>query len=226
MRGRSYIRGTFTMAMTAKEKRDARAAAKAAGQPTPLEIANSESTLHPDKVRDAHGEVAKPKSSGAKVIVACKVGLAFIDLQLSKFEEVYENTQTGPRLVKQAKRFGVVVRIRGTAYPRGTPPAGFPERPKMAAGAALTYGIDKEFWDEWVRQNHLSPMVINNMVFADESEDRVVGRARELIGEVSGFDPVNPLKDARLPKSTNPGVSNIETEETRAAKQRLAQGAA
>lgn len=221
------------MAQTAQQKRDARAAARAAevekakldGVPTAVEKVNLEAAIHPDKVRDAHGDIAKPQSAGAKVVVACKLGLPYLDLQLSTLEDVYENTQTGPRLVKQAKRIGGVVRIRGTAYPRGTPPEGFPERPKMVDGAALNYGIDKEWWDEWVQQNRLNPIVKNRMIFAHESEDRVVSEARELKGQLSGFDPVNPLSDQRMPKSTNAAVSNVETEESRKAKMAAATGA-
>lgn len=221
------------MAQTAQQKRDARAAAREAavdkakleGAPTAIEKANLEAAIHPDKVAAAHGEIAKPKSAGAKVIVACKLGLAYLDLQLSKFDDVYENTQTGPRLVKQAKRYGEVVRIRGTAYPRGTPPEGFPERPKMVDGAALTLGVDKEWWDAWVEQNRLNPIVKNRMIFAHESEASVASEARELKDQLSGFDPVNPLGDARMPKSTNAAVSNIETEESRKAKMAAAAGA-
>lgn len=219
--------------MTAKEKREARAArrenatnqARDAGAPTSAEVLNASAVIHPDKVASAAGEIAKPASAGAKVVVACKIGVAYIDLQLSKLEEVQENTQTGPRTVRQARRVGQVVRIRGTAYPRGTPPEGFPEKPKIVDGAALTYGVDKDFWDEWAKQNELNPIVKNRMIFAG-AEDQVAGIAREVKDVVSGFDPVDPRGDARMPKSQNAAVSNIETEESRRAKLERAAGAA
>lgn len=210
--------------LTAKERREQRAReaaeATAAGKPTSEQIqdTNAAAIQRPDLVSAAGGELKAPKRSGEQVVVACKIGVAYIDLQLSKPNKVWENTQTGPREITIYQKFGNIVRIRGTAYPRGTPPEGFPEKPVIVAGAALTFGVDKEFWDEWVKQNHLNPIVMNGMVFAHVNIDHVKGIAQETAERKSGLDPVNPKGDKRMPKSTRSDVSNIETEETRAAK--------
>lgn len=210
------------MAMTAKEKREARAARRAAqaaeAAPTATEVLNKEATIRPDAVASAHGPEIKPSSAGAKVTVACKLGVGWFQLQLCEEQEVDEQTQTGVRRIKKWTRTGKIVRVRGTAYPRGTPPEGFPERPKMIAGAALTPGIDKDFWDRWVQQNRLNPVVVNAMIFADESESRVEGWAREHGGHLSGLEPINPKNDDRMPKSTRSDIENVRTEETVAAR--------
>jgi len=216
--------------LTAKQKKEAReaaalAAAKADGRAEALAELNTASAIHPDKVADAHGAIEKPSSAGQKVVVACKLGVAYYDIQLCKPEEVSENTQTGPRTITQWKRTGNIVRLRGTAYPRGTPPEGFPEKPVIVDGAALTFGVDKEFWDAWVEQNARNPIVMNKMVFAHVTIDGAKGMARELKGVQSGLEPVNPKNDARMPKSTRTDVSNIETEESRAAKMERATAA-
>lgn len=223
--------GNAPKELTAKEKREQRqrqaAEAKAAGKPTSDETQalNAAAMMRPDAVKDAHGDVAKPSSAGEKVVVGCKLGVSAISLQLCKKVTVWENTQTGPREVERYDRVGEVVRVRGTSYPRGTPPEGFPEKPIMVDGAALTFGVDKDFWDQWVEQNKLNPIVVNGMVFAHVNIDYVKGVAKETAANKSGLDPVNPKGDNRMPKSTRSDVSNIETEETRAAKMnRAAQG--
>lgn len=215
---------------TAKEKREQRerdaalhkeevgeaVAAQDQARTDAIEKHNRKSTLRPDQVQSAHGESMRASHAGGKVIVACKLGIAYLDLQLTKLEEIWENTQTGPRRIKEARRYGPVVRIRGTAYPRGTPPIGFPEKPVIVDGAALNFDIDADFWNAWVETNRLNPLVLNKMIFAHEQRDVVSGMARELKEVSSGLDPVNPKGDNRAPRSTRGDLANIETEEARA----------
>lgn len=210
------------MAMTAKEKREARAARRAAqaaeAAPTATEVLNKEATIRPDAVASAHGPEIKPSSAGAKVTVACKLGVGWFQLQLCEEQLVDEQTQTGIRTVKVWRRTGRIIRVRGTAYPRGTPPEGFPEKPKMVGGAALTHGIDKDFWDAWITQNRLNPVVVNGMIYAHETESNVEGWARENAGRLSGLEPMNPKDDKRMPKSTRADIDDVKTEDTVAAK--------
>ena len=201
-----------------KKQREAEAKrAREQGLPTDIERATEAAFKRPDAVADAHGEIDRPSRGGDTVIVACKLGVAYFDIQMQREIEVSENTQTGPRTIKRFERFGKVVRLRGTAYPRGPVPDGFPEKPVMVGGAALNFGVDREFWEAWVRQNKLNPLVLNRMIFAHGSEDHVRGEARELAGQLSGLDPINPKGDVRMPRSTRSDLSNIETEESRAA---------
>jgi hypothetical protein len=206
--------------LTAKEKRDQRAAQKSAaradGVPagtavTELDKINEQQFKDPGSSPDAHGNVVRGPQSGRTVTVACKLGVAWFAMQLCKIEDKFEQNMQGGRTVKEATRIGNVVRIRGTAYPRGTPPAGFPPAPIIADGAALNFGIDAEFWEEWVKQNHLNPLVMNGMVFAHEKEDHVRGLAKETRDNLSGLDPINPKKDVRMPKSgRRDEISDIE----------------
>lgn len=226
---------------TAKEKRERREAAAAArkegaadaaqkaaeataaGKPTSEQIAelNKQTILRPDKVQNAHGAVLeKTTDVGGVVFVGCKVGVPYIDLQLSQLVKVTEQTQTGAREVMQPRRFGPVVRIRGTAYPRGTVPDGFPEKPDMAHGCAINPNIDREFMIAWLDLNKLNPLVTNSMIFIGEKRDDIVAKGAELAGIISGFEPLNPKADPRTPRSTNAGVSNVETEDERAKKMR------
>lgn len=208
---------------TAKEKREAReaerkareaAAATAAGKPTSeqIEALNKEATLHPDKVASAHGERLKVGSAGGKVLVGFKVGIAYFDMQLSKLEEQDEQTQTGIRRVKVPVRFGPVVRVRGTAYPRGQAPEGFPERPEIIHGATMNRDVDRDFMVAWLELNKLNPIVTNRMIFIAENEADFRAIAAELAGERSGFEPLDPRSknDPRMPKPTNKDLSPLE----------------
>jgi hypothetical protein len=213
------------MAFTAQQKREQRAAkrqqeeeAAAARRPrqegpSDTDKLNAAAMTRPDQVVAASGDKATPSSAGGKVIVACKVGVPYIDLQMQEEHTVSENTQTGPRDVKQYRRIGNVVRIRGTAYPRGTVPDGFPDRPELRDGAALTRGVDQEFMERWLEQNRLNPLVVNNMVFVAEHEVDIAAIAREHAGTMSGLEPLDPRpgsKDPRIPRPTNPSLSPIE----------------
>lgn len=155
---------------------------------------------------------------GAKVTVACKIAIPYLDLQLCERKVVVENSQTGPRDVVRWDRTGKIVRIRGTAYPRGTPPEGFPEKPTLVAGFALTPDVDKEFWDEWLKQNAKAAYVTSGMLMAYEKLDTVKGVASDFRSEVSGLEPMRPDRDPRMPRPTQTGVSKLETEEGRRAK--------
>lgn len=219
------------MALTAKQKREkrdaelraegaeaARAELAAANPNADLtggvskEVAdlNVRSATRPDQVADAHGSIARPQSAGAKVTVACKLGVAYFDIQHTKIVEKFEQNMQGGRNVREAERVGNVVRLRGTAYPRGTPPKGFPPPPEMMNGAALTRGVDKDWFDEWLLQNKLNPVVQNKMVFAAETDDALRGESAELSKFLSGLEPIDPTsKDPRIPNSTRGEVENI-----------------
>lgn len=155
----------------------------------------------------------KSATSGDTVTVACKIAVPFLDLELSEMREVSENTQTGPRTIKQGFRTGEVVRIRGTAYPSGQPPAGFYARPELIAGYSLTHNVSKDFWDKWVAQHAKDAMVRNHMIFASPRADTIQGMATEFKGLTSGLEPLDPKKDARAPQPLDPALTGAGTEE-------------
>jgi hypothetical protein len=147
------------------------------------------------------------------VTVACKIGVPWIDYEVCKPVEVAENTQTGTRMVKQWIRTGKVARIRGTAYPRGEPPEGFPEKPRFVLGYALTPNIDRSIWETIVEQRQLAPEFANGMVFAFEREEDIRSKAKDYQKQLSGFEPIarnkDEILDTRLPKPISKGVSGV-----------------
>ena len=203
------------MALTAKEKREKREQGlRDEGARVALEKLNQAQFQDPSSAKPAHGEVAAP-SRGRTVVVACKLGVASFSIQHSKLVDKFEQNMQGGRSVREAERVGQVVVLRGTAYPRGTPPEGFPPPPIIVDGAALNFGIDAAWFEEWLRQNERNPIVMNKMVFAHEKEDVVRGMAKDLGGLTSGLEPINPKKDPRITKSTRGEVSDIQPDDTR-----------
>ena len=226
------------MAMTAKERRERRDEAKAheaeaaqaeaaATGKAPRTEEQIAQTVEANRrafensggiVPDAHGAVAPKAKSGATVTVACKLGVAWYDIQLCKIEDKFEQNMQGGRQIKEAIRIGNVVRLRGTAYPRGTPPEGFPPAPLIIGGAAMNPGVPKDFWDAWKEQHALDPLVVNGFIFAHESQDHVAGFARETASKLSGLEPVNPKDpkgDPRMPKPTRAEISPVEAGTTK-----------
>lgn len=129
-----------------------------------------------------------PSKSGSKVTVACK-------LPHGLFLKIYEMAGSsepvmggGSREVKKAKQIGGQIRVNGNAVPFG-------KSPKFVIGEdgyALTSGIDADFWAKWLEQNKDSDIVVNNLIFAHESKDHVVGLAEECADQKNGLEPLDP----------------------------------
>jgi len=138
-------------------------------------------------------------TAGAKVTVASKLPMS-IELQLceKRQQKVKDGNQTWIEDIYS--KAGQIVTIAGTAYPNAQPPAGFRDRPTMAFGAALTPGVDKAFFDEWLKQNATTPMVVNHMIFSHERTESVKAEARDHKGALSGLDALTPDNDRRMPK--------------------------
>ena len=147
------------------------------------------------------------------VTVACKIGLPWVDFEVCEPRDVSENTQTGARTVKQWFRTGKIVRVRGTAYPRGEAPEGFPEKPQMVLGYALTHNVPRDIWEQIAEQHKKAAYFVSGMVRAFNSEADVKAHAREMEKEISGLEPVQRTKDAitdaRIPRSVNASVTTV-----------------
>ena len=71
-------------------------------------------------------------------------------------------------------------------------------------GYALTYGVPRDFAEEWFKRNEHSPLVKGKHLFIASSENRAVGQAREWSSQFrSGFEGLNPAGDDRVPNGAN-----------------------
>jgi hypothetical protein len=144
----------------------------------------------------------------ATVSVGCKIPNGIV-LQLCQPTKWLEETPSGTRERIRYDKVGPRRFIAGPAYPNGPVPLGFPERPPLAGGYAITTGIPADFWAAWLKQNEQSSFVVNKQVFAEETFDHAQGLGREQISVKSGFEPISQdldaRKDSRLP-SPMPGM--------------------
>lgn len=168
--------------------------------------AKSADTTAP-KTKISPAPAAKPRQT---VIVACKIPTG-LELQLCVSREFWEDTPTGAKKREKFVRTGKTVLIEGCGYPSGTPPKGYPERPHMVGGYALTYGVDKEFWDAWLKQNVESSFVISGQIFAHGQPESIRSNAKENKDVRSGLEPLQPDNDPRMPKAMNSNITKVET---------------
>lgn len=159
-----------------------------------------------DQVQDM---IDKLPDSG-KVTVACKLPSG-LELRLFNMEDVAEPVfGGGTKQVKQArlKQGSPIIRIFGNSVPFGQAP-----RCQIVGGFALTPNVDAAFMKEWLTKNKDLDAVKNGLVYAYASAASAVDVARERKELRSGFEPLVPDTDPRVPKSTNKALSDIKTAE-------------
>jgi hypothetical protein len=146
------------------------------------------------------------------VTVACKVPNGLL-LRIFKMMPAREQTPTGYRDVEKAEQVGNPVKINGPTVPFGQVP-----EYAVVAGYALTPNIDKDFFDEWLRQNADHATVKAELIFAHGNRAVVSDRAKEHKEVLSGLEPLNPNRTMRNGKSVpvDPRFpSQIEKAETK-----------
>ena len=115
-------------------------------------------------------------------------------LQLCKMSDVMVPVLGGGmRKVQEATRLPKTYKVHGVAIYKGQ----FPDyrivgRPNT--GFALTPGIPKDFWDEWLKQNRDNDFVVNGLIFAHVEEASTVDQAREHMLIPSGMEPIDPAR--------------------------------
>ena len=159
-----------------------------------------------------------PEGYDEKVIVACKVPVAWIELQCERSRTITQMGKFGSEDVTIWEKVGQIVRIRGTAYPAAQPPEGFIDRPEKLFGFAINRHVSKAFWDEFVKQKAEWPPIKSGAIFAFKRAEDVKARASEMRGLLTGFEPMDPKGDSRNPKPMNAALTPLTVEEERGKK--------
>jgi hypothetical protein len=157
----------------------------------------------------------------ARVTVACKIHVATFRLDLCVAMQVEQQGQNGPKTVTEFHRTGRFHVIAGMAYPAGNPPEGFPPRPQIVNGYALTHDIPGDFWREWVKQHSRAPYVLSGMIKAYETIGDVKAATDDHKAEISGLEPVmrkkvdgkDTIVDPRGGKSQNVQIQGVQAGE-------------
>ena len=145
-------------------------------------------------------------TGGATVVVASKLPFA-LTLQLCDFKTYLEPVMGGGQReckLADARRGAPKFIINGNSYAQNAGPG---IKQIVGGGYALTHGIPKEFWEEWLSQHREADYVVNNMIFAHYETASVIAQATEKSELKSGLERLDPND---LPKG-------IQTDNQRAA---------
>ena len=135
-----------------------------------------------------------PTTGGATVSVASKLPMPFV-LQLHDKVKMHEPVMGGGQreVIAYQKRFGApTFTIEGNSFAQNKGP-----HQQLVGGYAITHGIPKDFWDEWVSQQGESDIVKNEMIFAHEQANSTTSNATDLQNLKSGMERLDPVA---LPK--------------------------
>lgn len=156
--------------------------------------------------------VAGTDKSSRTVTVACKIPTG-LTLQLCERRETQETAQGTTREVVTYSKVGDVIVVAGPAYPNGPVPKGFKRRPDVVEGYALTYNVPADFWGAWLEQNKDADYVRSSMIFALPDVQSVQSKAIEMKDVRSGFEPIDPDGDARVPATMAGALTQVTTAE-------------
>ena len=93
----------------------------------------------------------------------------------------------GHRETERWRKNGKSVTINGAVRPLNAPYS-----PTVQEGVGLTFGVDADFFGEWLKQKKDYPPVVAGMIYAESSTDKALDHAREVESLKSGFEPVDP----------------------------------
>lgn len=173
-------------------------------------VTPSKQTTMDEAVKQQHAK------TGATVFVACCMQGGML-LELSELVEKDEQTPFGVRRIKEAVRRSDRGRfkVRGPNLPYATH-ASFPI---IGGRYAITPGIPKDFWEQWLHINKDADYVKNRVIFAADTSDAVTQQARDMVKEgiKTGFEALDVttkknglLVDTRVP-GRGPLTGGIET---------------
>lgn len=138
---------------------------------------------------------ANPKSyAGEKVIICSKLEMS-LTLQLERWEVETRKDRSVTWRERVSKKYGPVVTINGTAFPIGDGALGL-ERPDMTSGVALTYNIDRSWWECWSAEHADYEPLRAGFIYAATTRDDAKAHAKEITDMRSGFGPLEHAKNA------------------------------
>lgn len=143
---------------------------------------------------------ASPRErTGETVTVACKIPNG-IYIQLWDMVDVLEMGPLGARAVSKARRRPgfAPIRLNGPSVPHN-----MSARYTIAGGFALTEGVPRGAFDEWLSQNADADFVRNGLVFCAPRAADAMDMAREKESVRSGMEPIDPDAPPREMQTQN-----------------------
>ena len=126
------------------------------------------------------------------VTVACKLPTGLV-MQLYQMQDVDEPLMAGGyRTVKRAfpetkPGFSQSVKLNGSARRVGR------DSPhEIRNGVGLTFGVDADFFNEWMKRNADADFVRKGLIFAQTKTTEVDAQARDQQSLKTGMEPIDP----------------------------------
>ncbi len=164
-------------------------------RPSNQQIAERQEAQQVRETQDHNG------STGSETVtVASKLPMDFV-LQLHDKVTRHEPVIGGGmrEFAVYQQRFGAPTYIiNGNSWAQNKGP-----HQQIQSGFAITHGIPKAFWEEWLDQQGNSDIVRNGMIFAHSDLASVTAHAKENENEKSGLERLDPadMKKFGLEKS-------------------------
>lgn len=142
--------------------------------------------------------------TGATVTVGCKLPWGLVLRGMRKATRQVAVLGGGMREETYFQPDGREVLVYGNARAIGEDP-----KTRIVFGVAMTNGIPKDLWDQWLKDNQDLPAVQNGLVFACPTVEDVASEARSNRAQRSGLEPLLVDKDPRRPQSNRPEIKDI-----------------
>jgi hypothetical protein len=152
------------------------------------------------------------------VFVASKLPMD-LELYVCGPQEYFDPSPSGGGVTRtRMVPSGQPIKIRGTGYPILPTPAfqAWKPPPQKVGGYAITANVDGAPWSQWWSQNcnenepHKSfPPIASGMILWAEDIQKLKKKIRDQEPVMSGYEPLNPNADPRVPRSMSAGVSQL-----------------
>lgn len=162
---------------------------------------------------------AETKTNTSTVWIGCKLPRG---LQLRLCKEVTVDRPTFGGAVKPTKMYMAdptrgEVRLYGYATPYGKIP-----KYTIIGDFALTE-VDRDWWNEWKKQNSGFDMLKNGLIFEHGEKSSVEAYANEHADLKCGLEPMNPAGDDRGERAPNDNLTDVEPDTDRSKEVRRTQ---
>lgn len=155
----------------------------------------------------AQGPAKKPSSAGEKVVVANKMPWP-IRIRNCVPREVPITLKDGSKRTDTVfEPLPESIVVHGVGTPRGGARSG----QRIFMGYALTEGVDKDSFDQWLKDNREQPFVKNQLIFAMPNVSDAEAKAKENEKRVTNFEAFDPAGDHR--NAAPPGTIKTATNE-------------
>lgn len=142
--------------------------------------------------------------TGDTVTVGCKLPWGLVLRGMRKATRQVPVLGGGMREETYFPPDGREVLVYGNARAIGEDP-----KTRIVFGVAMTSGIPKDLWEQWLHDNRDLPAIQNGLVFACPTVEDVASEARGQRKQLSGLEPLRVDNDPRRPKSTRPEIKDI-----------------